>query len=149
MNWDVFFTGLAEYVSKKSKDKSTKVGAVLVGKDNEVLSIGYNGFPRGVDDYKEEYHNRPTKYLITSHAEENACCNAARQGIKLLDSTLYLMYEPVPCATCTRLIIQCGIKEIVGTMRVFPGFGQQWKEEMKYSSRMLNETGIKIRCIDA
>ena len=50
MNWTEYFLSIAEQVKLKSKDNSTKIGAVIVGSDNEVLSTGYNSFPRGMDD---------------------------------------------------------------------------------------------------
>ena len=62
-SWDEFFIGLCIYWSQKSKDRSTKVGAVIVGEGQNVLATGFNGFPRGVPDDKEQYHTRPTKYL--------------------------------------------------------------------------------------
>lgn len=75
--WDDYFIGLARKVSERSKDRSTKVGAVIVGPDKEIRSTGYNGFARGVDDEPEERQERGVKLLITPHAEVNAVCNAA------------------------------------------------------------------------
>lgn len=113
MDWDEFFLGLAEHVSIKSKDRSTKVGAVIVGPDNEVLSLGWNGFPRGVGDDPEWYdnrYNRPDKYEWTEHAERNAIFNAARHGIALRGSTMYTTHAP--CASCARAIVQSGITSV-------------------------------------
>lgn len=102
---------MAEYVSTKSKDKSTKVGAVIVGPNNEVLSVGWNGFPRGVNDDVEERHERPAKYEWTEHGERNAIYNAARHGIRLDGTTLYTTHDP--CADCARAIVQSGIRHVV------------------------------------
>ena len=147
--WHMFFTGMADFTSIKSKDRSTKVGAVIVGEDNEVLSIGYNGFPRGVDDTIDERHNRPDKYEFTEHAERNAIYNAARQGIRLKDSTMYLNWEPIPCPDCTRAIIQAGIKRVVGPNIEFPNNStMDWHERFKHSISMLEEAGIEIVTIE-
>ena len=110
-NWDDYFLDIAELVSTRSKDPSTKVGAVIV-KNKTILSTGYNGFPRGVNDNIPERYNRPEKYLWTVHAEENAKCNAGRLGIKTDGSTLYVI--PIhPCSHCALTIVQAGITEVV------------------------------------
>lgn len=147
-NWDDFFIAMCLVISKKSKDRSTKLGCVIVGENNEVLSIGYNGFPRGVDDNKEEYHDRPTKYFVTEHAERNAIYNAARQGIKLEGSTLYLPFEPTPCSDCSRGVIQSGIKKIIGTNIRFTGKGKQWEDSLNFANEMLDQAGIIRKSIE-
>ena len=63
MNWTEYFLNIAEQVKLKSKDNSTQIGAVIVGEDNEVLSTGYNSFPRGMDDTVSERQERPGKYF--------------------------------------------------------------------------------------
>lgn len=146
-SWDEHFINMAELIAKKSKDRSTQVGCVIVGPDNEVRSTGYNGFPRGVDDDKAERHDRPAKYNYTEHAERNAIYNAARVGVPLKGCKLYLNFEPCPCADCTRAIIQSGIVAIVGPAKPFPGKGQLWKESMKDSKEMLEEAGIKLETV--
>jgi len=148
-NWNEFFVELSEFISSKSKDRSTKVGAVIVGQNNEVLSVGYNGFPRKVPDDIEEYHQRPTKYLITEHAERNAIYNAARHGIRLEGTKIYLHFNPIPCARCTRAIIQSGITEVIGIDKEFSGVGSQWEEDLKRAKEMLNYAEIKITTISA
>jgi dCMP deaminase len=72
MNWTNYFLNIAEAVKEKSKDQRTKIGAVIVGKDNEIVSTGYNSFPRGIDDDVEERQQRPEKYFWFEHAERNA-----------------------------------------------------------------------------
>ena len=59
MNWTEYFLGIAEQVKLKSKDQSTQIGAVIVGTDNEVLSTGYNSFPRGLDDSLKNVRKDP------------------------------------------------------------------------------------------
>ena len=143
--WDEYFIGLCIYAAKKSKDRSTKLGAVIVGPENQVLSMGYNGFPRGVDDEQEEYHERPLKYLITEHAERNAIYNAALSGISLRGSTLYLPFEPTPCCRCTRGVIQAGVVSIVGTTIKFTGKGKQWDEDLAFANQMLKQARLSQR----
>src|SRR3972149_4666305 len=106
MKWPEFFFALAALAAKKSKDRSTKIGAVVVGPDNEVRSLGYNGFPRGINDDVEERHRRPAKYLWSEHAERNAIYNAVRAGICLRGCTMYVHSHP--CVDCARAIIQSG-----------------------------------------
>ena len=63
MEWNRYFFNIAEEVKKKSKDKNTQIGAVIVGKDKEIVSTGYNSFPRGIDDEKEDRQEKPEKYF--------------------------------------------------------------------------------------
>jgi dCMP deaminase len=81
MNWTEYFLNIAETVKLKSKDRRTQIGAVIVGQDNEIVSTGYNSFPRGIDDEVEERQQRPEKYYWIVHAEMNAILNAARIGV--------------------------------------------------------------------
>lgn len=115
-NWDAFHLSHALFMSTKSKDRSTQVGAVIVGPDHEVRSSGYNGFPRGVNDEADHRHERPLKYRFAEHAERNAIYNAARVGTPLKGCTLYVTSTPrkLPvCADCARAIIQAGIVRVV------------------------------------
>jgi len=142
-NWDHFFLGMCLYVSQKSKDRSTKVGAVIVSDELDILSIGWNGFPRGVDDTEEDFHERPAKYLVTEHAERNAIYNAGRQGVSLKGAILYIPFAPTPCTDCVRAVIQSGIKEIVGTQFKFMGKGEQWDDNLAFADRILINAGIR------
>jgi dCMP deaminase len=109
-NWDKRWFDLCELISTWSKDRSRKVGAVIVDSKNNLISFGWNGFPRNVDDDIESRHERPTKYLFTEHAERNAIYNCARNGISPIGSTMYLKWYP--CADCARAIIQSGIVSV-------------------------------------
>lgn len=93
-----------------SKDTSTKVGAVLVGDDKEILLTAFNGPPIGVDDSDPTIFERPRKYLFVSHAEQNIIAFAARNGITTKGKTLFVTHAP--CDNCTKSIIQAGIKRI-------------------------------------
>lgn len=139
--WDERYLGLATLVSYWSKDRSTKVGCVIVGEAGQVLSTGYNGFPRGIDDDAAQRHARPAKYLWTEHAERNAVYNAARTGTSLLGSSLYLPW--FPCADCARAIIQSGIAVLV-VVEVKRG-DAQWDESIAVSKEMLAEAGVIVR----
>jgi len=141
-DWNEFYIELCHQIATKSKDRSTKLGVVIVGPAHEVLSIGFNGFPRGVDDNEERYHKRPLKYKVTEHAERNAIYNAARRGISLEGSTLYMPYEPTPCTDCTRGIIQVGITEIIGTNIPFPGKGDHWERDAEIASELLFQSKV-------
>lgn len=106
--WNERFVGLAAHVAEWSKDPSKKVGAVIVNDNKHVLSMGYNGFPRGVEDGPGRYSDKLLKRILVSHAERNALDNAPTsvEGATLY-STLF------PCNECAKGIIQRGIKTVV------------------------------------
>lgn len=106
-SWDSYFLQLAALISTRSKDRSVQVGAVIVDCMHNVISSGYNGFARGIDDDVDSRHERPTKYLWIVHAEENAILAAARSGHSTLNCLLYCTHPP--CSRCARGIIQAGI----------------------------------------
>ena len=89
--WVKRFFRLANEVATWSKDPSTKVGAVIVGENKQIISQGYNGFPRGVDDTEERYNNREIKYKMVVHAEMNAILNALYNGSSVKGATLYVI----------------------------------------------------------
>ena len=111
MNWIEYFYNIAEGVKKKSKDKNTQIGAVIVGIDKEIVSTGYNSFPRGIDDERADRQEKPEKYFWFEHAERNANYNAARIGVSTKGCTMYLTCG-IPCADCARGIINAGIRKI-------------------------------------
>lgn len=107
-DWDKRFFELAKHISEWSKDPSTKVGAVIVNDKRQVISIGYNGFPRGIFDTDSRYENRGTKHLFVIHAERNALDNAFTD---VVGCTMYVTH--FPCNECMKSIVQRGIKRIV------------------------------------
>lgn len=132
--------GLARHVAEWSKDRSTKVGAVVVGPDHEIRSIGYNGFPRGIDDDNDARHTRPLKYKITEHAERNAVYNAVRMGTSLKDCTMYVPWGI--CTDCARAAIQSGIiRVVISRNMIIPG----WEENTQLAEDMLIEAGIRVQ----
>lgn len=109
MNWIGYGMSLAEAVRHKSKDPSTKVGAVILDKDNRVVSTGFNGPPSRMDDSKVDW-TRPAKYDYVLHAEENAILFAGR---RLHGCTLYVTGHP--CPHCALVTIQSGIRRVVAS----------------------------------
>ena len=144
MNWNEYFLGIAEQVKLKSKDRSTQIGAVIVGEDNEVLSTGYNSFPRGMDDSKEERQERPEKYFWFEHAERNAIYNAARVGTPLKGSTIYLT-SGLPCMDCARGIVNSGIKIVYCKEVCTTKNKDKWDESQKKSLQLLLECGVEVK----
>jgi dCMP deaminase len=143
MNWTEYFLGIAEQVKLKSKDESTQIGAVIVGVDNEILSTGYNSFPRGMDDSKLERQERPEKYFWFEHAERNAIYNAARIGVSLKNSTIYLT-SGLPCMDCARGIVNSGIKIVWCKKECTTKNKEKWEESQMKSLQLLNECGIQV-----
>lgn len=138
-SWDEYFLDLAAMAATRSKDESTKVGAVIVDDNRNVRATGYNGFPRGVRDDLPERNERPAKYRYTEHAERNAIYSAARSGTSVAGCTVYCTH--FPCTDCARGIIQAGIKRVVVPADgAIPTFADDW--EMAY--RMLDEAGVKL-----
>jgi dCMP deaminase len=144
--WDTFFMDMADLVATKSKDRSTKVGAVAVGEGHTLLSMGYNGFVRYCNDEDEARHERPEKYFWSAHAEMNVICNAARNGTKLLDATLYTTIHP--CIDCARAIVQAGFKEVVIPSKDgIPFWGEghgDWGDETKKAQEILLEGHVRM-----
>lgn len=106
--WHLRFLKLAEHISSWSLDPNTKLGSIIVDDKKRIISVGYNGFPRGVSDLEERYDDRPTKYLFVAHAERNALDNAP---MMVDNCTLYCTLEP--CVECAKSIIQKGISKVV------------------------------------
>lgn len=121
--WLDHFVAQAELTATMSKDHSTKVGAVLVEPSGRtIISTGYNGFCRGINDDEPTRHDRPAKYDWTEHAERNAIYNAARLGHKTEGCILFLNWSPdFLCTDCARAVIQAGIIEVIGPAKRFPG----------------------------
>jgi dCMP deaminase len=143
MEWMSYFLGIAETVKLKSKDQSTQIGAVIVGEDNEVLSTGYNSFPRGLDDSQQERQERPEKYFWFEHAERNAIYNAARVGTPLKNSTIYLT-SGLPCMDCARGIVNSGIKKVYCKEVCTTKNKEKWDESQKKSLQLLLECGVEV-----
>jgi dCMP deaminase len=137
LSWSEYFRKIAHTVKLKSKDKTTQIGAVIVGSNNEIRSTGYNSFPRGIEDFREERQERPEKYYWMEHAERNAIINAARIGVSTDRCTLFLTCD-IPCVDCTRAIINSGIK-VIFCERDQGASGEHWDGHRERSIQMLKE----------
>ena len=146
--WDRRFLSLAEHVAQWSKDPSTKVGAVLVKGNNEIVGLGYNGFPRGVLDTPARYDDRDLKYKLVVHAEVNAILMA---GERAKGSTLYVWPSfilPPICNECCKFAIQAGVSNICGYEIDEDKLEERqlrWKESCLLSRMMGQEAGIGMR----
>lgn len=149
-SWDEFFLGMAFWAAVRSKDPSTKVGAVIVGPDYDPRSTGYNGFPRGVAVTTGRLEH-PFKYKYTEHAERNAIYLMARRGDSTLGCTLYSTLHP--CVHCARGLIQSGIARVVIPGDGFNGYEPLLpprREALGFdeSAEMLAEAGIPVEKIN-
>jgi dCMP deaminase len=141
-NRDREFMNDAILASYQSTDRSTKVGCVFVDAQDVILVRGANTFPRGVAG-TEERHQRPEKYFWTEHAERNAVYEAARNGIKLNGSRVYLPW--FPCMDCARALVQVGVREVVG---VKPDLTDpKWGKDFERAETLFKEAGVAVRFV--
>ena len=138
--WDKRYLALAKEVASWSKDPSTQVGAVTVGNKKEVLSQGFNGFPRGIIDSEDRYNNREAKYKYVVHAEMNAIYNATYSGVSLDGAVLYVYGLPI-CSECAKGIIQVGIKKVIIEKSKEL---DNWNESVALSQEMFDEAGVEL-----
>jgi dCMP deaminase len=112
ISWDECFMRIAHVIADRSPDPSTQAGAVVANKNNVVIGVGYNGWPRGIEindlPWEREGDFENTKYAYVCHAEENAIYNANNSTH---DCKIYCTL--FPCNECTKAIIQNGIKEVI------------------------------------
>jgi dCMP deaminase len=137
--WDRRFLKLAEFIAQWSKDPSTKTGAVIVDPNNRVVSVGYNGFPKGVIDLSERLENREVKYKLIVHCERNAILFAQRsvEGCRLYT------WPFMSCSTCAGTVIQAGIVEAVAPVSDNP----RWVDDFKLSKTMFDEAGVILKLL--
>ena len=138
--WDKRFVEQAEFVKGWSKDRRTKVGAVIANDENTELVMGYNGFPRSANDDVDERHEHPLKLMWTEHAERNAIFKAAREGIQLNGGKIYCTY--FPCCDCARAIVQVGLKKVFAPEPDFSD--KRWGKSFQISYEMLKECGVSV-----
>lgn len=140
ISWDEYFMGVSLLSAMRSKDPSTQVGACIVSDENKIMSVGYNGFPRGCSDDEFPWeraaeNSNDTKYPFVCHAELNAILNAGGQDLRGARIFVALF----PCNECAKAIIQSGIKEVVYISDKYadtPG--------TIASKRMFNAAGVKL-----
>jgi dCMP deaminase len=136
--WHSRFLNLAELVAGWSKDPSTKVGAVITDNQNRVISLGYNGFARDVEDSEERLNTRLLKYEFVIHAEQNAILFANRD---LEDCNIYT-YPFQPCNKCASLIVQAGIKRVF-SYSASEEHLKRWDQSFKISRSIMKEGGVQ------
>ena len=141
IKWDEYFMGIAELSMYRSKDPNTQVGCCIVGEDNRILSVGYNGFPKGCSDDefpwdREGKSSYDTKYNYVCHAELNAILNF--KGVSLNNSRLYV--NLFPCNECAKAIIQSGIKQVI-----YKEDKYATTDGVKSSKRMFDASGVKYK----
>lgn len=139
ISWDEYFMGIALLSANRSKDPNTQVGACIVSKDNRILSIGYNGAPRGLHDDIMKWNRdggvTDTKYAYVCHGELNAILNYRGN---LEGSKLYVAL--FPCNECAKAIIQAGIKEII-----YKEDKYEDTDLIRVSKMMLDTCGVKYK----
>lgn len=119
-SWDDYFMEICDTVAKRATCGRGRSGCIIA-KDNRILVTGYVGSPAGLPHCDEVGHQfkkmihedgSVTQHCVrTVHAEQNAICQAAKNGISIEGATLYC--RMTPCRTCAMLIINCGIKRVV------------------------------------
>lgn len=139
LRWDHYFQRLARDVAAKSKDPSTQCGAVIADPKQRLVSVGYNGFARGVVDSPERYADRSTKLRMVIHAETNALLFAQRD---LEGCTLYT-WPFQPCAQCAALVIQAGIVRVVAPPPSADILGR-WALDIDLAQQMFREAGVLL-----
>ncbi len=139
ISWDEYFMGIALFSAQRSKDAGTQVGACIVSQENKILTVGYNGMPRGCNDddmpWGREGGMLDSKYAFVCHAELNAILNNA--GASLVGSKCYVTL--FPCNECAKAIIQAGIKEVIYLSDKYAD-----TEGTIASKKMLNMVGVKL-----
>lgn len=149
--WDKHFLQMTLLNARLSKDPSTKVGAIIVTKDRDFISAGFNGLPRKLKDTEERLNNRETKLSLTVHAEMNAVLAAAKLGIKINDCVMYIVatdksgeiWGGPPCHRCLVEILQTGISKIVTYEQ--KSVPTKWEESIKLSKELIKEAGIEYK----
>lgn len=135
--WNKRFLLLAEHIAQWSKDPSTQCGAVITRRDNTIVSMGFNGLPRGVEDSVERLAVRDIKYQLIIHAETNALMYA-RQRIE--DCQMYT-WPLMPCAACAGKIIQSGINHVFAP-RMSEEIATRWKESVALTRELFKEAFV-------
>lgn len=135
MSWDRRLVELAKHVAEWSKDPSTKVGAVIVNPDRTIVSLGFNGFPRGVEDTGPRIESRESKLRCTIHAEENAILTA-NQSLK----GCFIFSSHFPCCACSARIIQSGLVKVCSARQT--QYENRWQEDIAMGQKMMREAGV-------
>lgn len=138
--WDKRFLELAKHIALWSRDPSTQTGAVIIDQRRRVISVGFNGFPQGVEDKSEDYENREVKYSKIAHCEANAIV-FARQD---LEYCILYTYPFQSCSSCSKLVIQSGITRCVAP-EIPEHLRERWANDMNIAKDMFEEAGIELK----
>ena len=133
--WDLHWLVMAELVASRSKDPSTKTGAVIVSPQNIRVSDGYNGFPQRIKD-DDRLNDRQLKYRMIVHCEMNAVL-FARQDLS--GHTLYT-WPFSSCDRCAVHMIQAGISRVVAPVNKEP----RWEEALNFAINLFHEAGMEV-----
>lgn len=135
LSWDEYFMELAKLSARRSKDPRTQVGACIIDPTtNRIVSIGYNGLPRGIKDDNKVWDDSLKDWFVV-HAEANAILNTQEDlNGKILYVTMF------PCNECAKLIVQKGIKEIVYLDDTY-----KFKQKGVMAGNIFSLTGVKLR----
>jgi dCMP deaminase len=131
---------MAKLVSTWSKDPSTKVGSVIVDSDNTVISVGFNGLPRRIQDTDQRLNNRDIKLKMIIHAEINAIITAKRP---LNGATIYT-YPFMSCSQCAGMIIQSGICRHIS----YKTNNERWKDSFDLALEMFDEARVIVNLLE-
>ena len=140
MKWELRYLEMAKLVSTWSKDESTKVGAVIVDSDNTVISVGFNGLPRRIQDTDQRLNNRDVKLKMIIHAEINAIITAKRP----LNNTTIYTYPFMSCSQCAGLIIQSGICRHIS----YKTDNERWKDSFDLALEMFDEARVIVNLLE-
>lgn len=140
--WYKRYLKLASEIATWSKDPNTQVGAVVVGSKGQILSQGYNGFPRGISDTTKRLNDRDIKLSLVVHAEMNAIFNATSNGVSLEGSTIFIHGLPA-CSECAKGIIQVGIRKVVVSKQCIES-RPHWNDSWNKSKAMFAEAGVAV-----
>lgn len=145
MKWEPYLMMVARAVALKSKDSSTKVGAVIADPDtHRILATGFNGFPSGVNDSAARWQ-RPLKYKYVVHAEANAILTAARFGVPIAGADLYVTLPP--CSDCAKLIAASGIRRVFYWGDI-EGPAGTWRDNDDVAKSIFQEASIVLVKVD-
>lgn len=144
-SWDEYFIKIAEMVGSRGTCNRGRAGCVIT-KDKQIISTGYVGSPIGLphcDEIGHEMHtvihpdNSQTRHCIrTTHAEQNAICQAAKFGVALEGTTIYSKFTP--CYACAKMIVNAGIKRVVCSQDYHAG---------SRSKKIFAEAGIQFKLL--
>jgi dCMP deaminase len=137
--WHRRFLALSEMIATWSKDPSRGVGAVIVSPAKQVISTGFNGLPRAIEDLPERLE-RPAKYDLIVHAEMNAIIQCARNGVSPMGCGIYSSF--FPCINCAIAIVQSGITTVVAYEPI--AGDEHWLGSIEKSRAVFREAKVEF-----